>query len=139
MKAKKILNAFTLIFITAALFSSCKSSFPVAGTPIECNGQLIKPIKNPTKRAEFTGGQQAMHNFLRENIKLSETITTKGKVRVAFIVTKDGEICDVRVTSKPKEYIDNEVIRVIKGMPKWIPGTNEGKIIDCYYLLDINF
>jgi hypothetical protein len=128
----------TFAVMTTILYS-CKSSFPAAGTPIECNGQLIKPIKNPTKRAEFTGGQQAMHKFLRENIKLPETTKIKGKVRVAFIVTKEGEICDVRVTSKPKKYIDNEVIRVIKSMPKWIPGTNEGEIIDCYYLLDIDF
>lgn len=128
----------TLAVITT-IFYSCKSSFPAAGTPIECNGRFIKPIKNPTKRAEFTGGQIAMHKFLRENIKLPETTKIKGKVRVAFIVTKEGEICDVRVTSKPKKYIDNEVIRVIKSMPKWIPGTNEGEIIDCYYLLDIDF
>lgn len=134
----KLIILLTLTVLTTILYS-CKSSFPAAGTPIECNGQLIKPIKNPTKRAEFTGGQIAMHKFLRENIKLPETTKIKGKVRVAFIVTKEGEICDVRVTSKPKKYIDNEVIRVIKGMPKWIPGTNEGEIIDCYYLLDIDF
>lgn len=139
MNVKQILNLFTLVFITVTIFSSCKSSFPAAGTPIECNGQWLKPIKNPTKRAEFTGGNLAMDKFLKENIKLSKTLKIKGKVRVAFIITKDGEICDVRVTSKPKEYIDNEVIRVIKSMPKWIPGTNEGEIIDCYYLLDINF
>ena len=125
----------TLFVITTMIISSCKSSFPAAGTPIECNGQLIKPIMNPTQRAEFTGGHQAMYKFLRENIKLPETTTLKGKVRVAFIVTKEGEICDVRTTSKPKEYIDNEVICVIKSMPKWIPGTNEGKIIDSYFLI----
>lgn len=139
MKAKNILNVFTIVLITATILSSCKSSFPAAGTQVECNGQWLNPIKNPTKRAEFTGGKQAMDKFLRENVKISRTPKIKGKVRVAFIVTKNGEICDVRVTSKPKEYIDTEVIRVIKSMPKWIPGNNQGEIIDCYYLLDLNF
>jgi len=100
---------------------------------------MIVPLKNPTIRASFPGGQQAMYKFLRENIKLTQETKIKGKVRVAFIVTKNGEICDVRITSKPKKYIDNEVARVIKIMPKWIPGSNGDENIDCYYLLNIKF
>ncbi len=80
-----------------------------------------------------------MHKFLVENIRLPHDHKVKGKVRVAFIVTKNGGICDVRITSKPKKYIDNEVTRVMNIMPKWIPGTNEGEIVDSYYLLDIKF
>jgi hypothetical protein len=51
----------------------------------------------------------------------------------------EGEICDVRITSKPHKYLDNELIRVIKMMPKWIPATNGGQNVDSYYMLDINF
>jgi len=80
-----------------------------------------------------------MSKFLKDNINFSQETKVKGKVRVAFIVTKDGNICDVRITSKPKKYIDNEVTRVIKMMPKWIPGYNAGEIIDSYYLLDMKF
>ncbi len=140
MKVKIYLNlSFTFVFILVIIFSSCKSSFPAAGTAIDCDGQLVRPILNPTKRAYFPGGQQAMSNFLKGNIKLPQEPKVKGTVRVAFIVTKDGNICDVRITSKPKEYIDNEVTRVIKMMPKWIPANNAGEIIDSYYLLDMNF
>jgi periplasmic protein TonB len=140
MKAKIYLNSlFIIIVISATILSSCRSSFPTGGTAVNCNGQLLKPILNPTKRPVFPGGQQAMHKFVVENINLPQETIIKGKVRVAFIVTNDGETCDVRITSKPKEYIDNEVARVIKMMPKWIPGTNEGKIVDSYYLLDIRF
>jgi len=134
MKAKII-----LFILTVSILSSCITSFPAAGTAVECNGQMIVPIKNPTIRASFPGGEEAMDNFLRKNIKLPHDTRVKGKVRVAFIITKNGDICDVRITSKPKIYIDNEVDRVIKIMPKWIPGTNEGKKIDCYYLLVIEF
>jgi Gram-negative bacterial TonB protein C-terminal len=140
MKAKIHLNLlFTLVVISVTIFSSCKSSFPAAGTALECNGQLVRPILNPTKRAYYPGGQLAMSKFLRENIKLPQETKVKGTVRVAFIVTKDGDICDVRISSNPKNYIDNEVTRVIKMMPKWIPGSNAGEIIDSYYLLDIKF
>jgi protein TonB len=100
----------------------------------------LKPILNPTQRAEFSGGKQAFNDFIRANINLpQEARKIKGKVRVAFIVTKEGEICDVRITSKPNQYLDREVIRAIRIMPKWLPGINEGEICDCYYLLDIKF
>ena len=52
------------IFITTIL-SSCKSSFSAVGTPIECNEQWIKPVLNPTQKAEFIGGHQAMDKFIR--------------------------------------------------------------------------
>jgi TonB family protein len=143
MKAKFYPNLLlTLVVISVTTLPSCKSSFPTAGTVVECNGQLLKPILNPTKRADFFGGKQALSEFLRANLNLPQEAINhkiKGKVRVAFIVTKEGEICDLRITSKPNKYIDNEVIRVMKKMPKWIPGINENEIVDCYYLLDIRF
>jgi TonB family protein len=141
MKAKFYPNLLlTLVVISVTTLPSCKSSFPTAGTVVECNGQLLKPILNPTKRADFLGGKQALSEFLRANLNLPQEAINhkiKGKVRVAFIVTKEGEICDLRITSKPNKYIDNEVIRVMKKMPKWIPGINENEIVDCYYLLDL--
>jgi hypothetical protein len=140
LKAKNHLHlSFLFVFIIVTTFSSCKSSFPAAGTVIECNGQFVRPILNPTKRPYFPGGPQAMSKFLKDNVKLPQETQVKGTVRVAFIITKDGSICDVRITSKPNKYIDNEVIRVIKMMPKWIPGYNAGEIIDSYFLLDLNF
>ncbi len=129
----------SLVVISATILVSCKSSFPTTGTLVECNGQLIKPILNPTKRPEFPGGRQAMFEFFGANLTPPQEVINrkiKGKIRLAFIVTKEGEICDLRITSKPKEYLDNEVIRVMKIMPKWNPGINEGEIVDSYCLLD---
>ena len=131
----------TIILSTSILTSCSKSSFPPAGTPVECNGKLLQPILNPTQRPEYPGGSQAMFKFLKDNFKLPREVEGEkinGKIRVAFIITKEGEICDVRITSKQIKYIDDEFIRVFKIMPKWIPATNEGKIVDSYYLLDIN-
>lgn len=137
-------NYFQLLIFAVLLVPilfSCKSSFPASGTLIECNGKFLKPILNPTKRPEFHGGGQAFHEFLRTNINLpnERRNEVKGKVRVAFVVTSEGNICDVRITSKPKKYIDSEVVRVFEMMPKWIPATHEGKVVDCYHLIDIKF
>ena len=136
---KKIIYIALLVFFLATIFFSCKSSFPTAGTLVECNGKLLTPTLNPTKRPEFDGGKQAMFEFFRTNLTPPQNVANseiKGKIRVAFVVTKEGEICDVRITSKPRESLDKEVIRVIKIMPKWIPGIHKGKIVDSYVLLD---
>ena len=140
MKLKKFYFLMTIILSTSILTSCSKSSFPPAGTTVECNGKLLQPILNPTQSPEFPGGEQAIFKFLKANFKLPREVTEKhisGKIRFAFIITKEGDICDVRITSKPIKYIDDEFIRVFKIMPKWIPATNEGKIVDSYYLMDI--
>jgi hypothetical protein len=140
MKAKNYLRLLTFVVMSATILFSCKSSFPVAGTVVDCNGKFLTPTSKPTKKAEFPGGRKAMFEFLNTNLNPPQDATNskaRGKIKVAFIVTTEGEICDVRITSKPKEYFDNEVIRVVKMMPKWIPGINKGNIVDSYCLLDI--
>jgi len=141
MKQKIKLNFLLTIILSTTILTSCsKSSFPPAGTTVECNGKLLQPILNPTQRPVFPGGSQAMFKFLKDNFKLPKEVTEKdmeGKIRIAFIITKEGDICDVRITSKPIKYIDDEFIRIFRIMPKWIPATNEGKMVDSYYLLDI--
>lgn len=140
MKEKINLYFLLTIILSTTILTSCsKSSFPPAGTTIECNGKLLQPILNPTQRPEFPGGSQAMSKFLKDNFKLPREVAGKnisGKVRIAFIITKEGEVCDVRITSKPIQYIDDEFIRVFKTMPKWIPAANEGEIVDSYFLLE---
>jgi hypothetical protein len=135
----KIHHSLFFLIISLIILNSCKSSFPVTGTLIDCNGEQVIPVLNPTVRPTFPGGSQAMKQFLFDNVNIPLDIEAKGKVRVAFIVKENGEICDVRVTSKPKEYLDEEVSRVFRMMPKWTPGTDEGEIVDSYVLIDINF
>jgi TonB family protein len=132
----------TLIVVIVTLLSSCKSTFPIADSTVTCHGHILRPILNPTKRPSYPSGNQAMLEFIKSNFKLPQEAPNNenhGKVRVVLVVTMEGEICDVRITSKPHKYLDNELIRVIKMMPKWIPATNGGQNVDSYYMLDINF
>lgn len=132
----------TLVVVIVTILSSCKSTFPTADSTVECHGQILKPILNPTKRPSYPGGNQAMSEFIKSNFKLPQEAPNnenRGKVRVVLVVTREGEICEVRINSKPHKYLDNELIRVIKMMPKWIPATNVGQHVDSYYMLDIKF
>ena len=134
--------SLTLVVTIITALSACKSTFPTADTTVEYQGQVLKPVFNPTTRPSFPGGNLVMSEFVKSNFKLPKEGSnneTKGKVRVVLVVTKEGEICDTRITSKPHKYLDEELIRVIKMMPKWIPATNGGENVDSYYMLDVNF
>ena len=63
----------------------------------------------------------------------------EGKVYIQFVVEKDGSIADVKVMRGVCEELDAEAVRVIKAMPKWKPGEQEGKPVRTTMMLPINF
>jgi TonB family protein len=94
------------------------------------------------KMPEFPGGSIALNKFLGENIEYPEQAlkdTIQGRVFVNFIVRKDGAISEAKVVRGVAESLDNEALRVINLMPKWIPGMQKGKPVSVSFLLPINF
>lgn len=94
------------------------------------------------KQAEFKGGQQALINYLRDNIKYSEKALEagiQGRVMVRFVVTKEGKVSRAEVTLSIHPWLDEEALRVVNGMPDWIPAENGGKKVNSYYTLPITF
>lgn len=87
---------------------------------------------------EFVGGKEALYEYINKNIKYPENVQ-KGNVYVAFVVTKDGGIRDVRIVKGVNEGCDKEALRIIKNMPKWDPGMEKGKIVSSVYGLPIIF
>ena len=90
----------------------------------------------------YPGGQDALVTFLSNNIKYPEEAEKKGiegKVIVTFIVEPDGIINDVKVASPVHRLLDKEAVRVIKSMPKWIPGKQNGIPVRVKYTAPINF
>ena len=63
----------------------------------------------------------------------------QGKVLVKFTVKSDGSISNIRVTKSVDPYLDKEAVRVVKSMPRWIPGTQDGKPVNVEYTLPITF
>ncbi len=92
---------------------------------------------------EFPGGQQALFKYLSENVKypaVAQKNGIQGRVICRFVVDKDGSITDIEVLrSSGDASLDNEAVRVIKSMPKWIPGMNKGKPVRVQYSVPINF
>lgn len=88
------------------------------------------------------GGMQALMQYLNENIRYPEAATkagVQGRVTVQFIVDKDGSIDDVKTLRSVNPDLDAEAIRVIKMMPRWEPGTHNGKPVRVKYTVPVMF
>ena len=92
---------------------------------------------------EFPGGQQAMFQFVAENIKypvIAQQHGIQGRAICQFIIEKDGRVNDVVIVrSTGDAALDKEAIRIIESMPAWIPGMQKGKPVRVKYTLPINF
>lgn len=90
---------------------------------------------------EFPGGMEALYQFLAANIKYPGTkdVCVVGKVIVSFVIEKDGTVSDAKVVRKLHPAFDEEALRVVKLMPKWEPGRQDGKPVRVQFNLPINF
>jgi len=90
----------------------------------------------------FNGGEEAMYQFLSENIKypqVAKETGIQGTVIVKFVVEKDGSISDVQLLKTIGGGCDEEAVRVVKAMPKWKVGKQNGEPVRVYFTLPIRF
>jgi protein TonB len=91
----------------------------------------------------FKGGDAALIKFLQKNIiypNAERLNDIQGKVITRFVVNKNGKVTDVAVIkSSGSDGLDKEAIRVVKKLPKFEPGTQQGKRVRVYYNLPIIF
>ena len=96
----------------------------------------------PETFPQFPGGHIALVEYLSKSIKFpkeKEKENVRARVVASFTVDKDGSITDAKIVRSQGEAFDNEALRVINGMPKWIPGTQNGKAVRVKYTLPITF
>lgn len=105
-------------------------------------GKKMPCTDNPEMFPQFPGGHIALFEYLSKNIKFpksKENEDVKVRVVTTFTVEKDGSITDAKIVRSQGEAFDNEALRVINGMPKWIPGMQNGKAVSVKYTLPITF
>ena len=89
----------------------------------------------------FEDGDAALLKYLRENLKYPDNTKDRGvqgRLVIGFIVEKDGSLTDVKVLRPVDIDLDAEVLRLVKGMPKWIPGRHNGQRVRIRHLLPIH-
>jgi protein TonB len=90
----------------------------------------------------FPGGDAEMMKWLQANIVypvISQDNGVEGRVIVRFVVSKDGSIRDVEVARSLDPSCDREAVRVVKKMPNWIVGRQNGNPVAVRYTLPILF
>ena len=119
-----------------------KAKEVIATEPVKPKEEENKVFDVVEQMPSFPGGNAALMNYLGQNIKypvIAEENGIQGRVIVQFVVGKDGHISDVRVAKSVDPSLDKEAVRVVKGMPRWIPGKQNGQAVTVRYTLPVTF
>jgi len=90
----------------------------------------------------FPGGEAELMRFLQSNLRYPPAAAEQGiegRVAVQFVVSKTGAISGVKILQSLHPSCDKEAERLIKSMPKWIPGKQNGNPVNVYYTIPIRF
>ena len=94
--------------------------------------------------ATFPGGDAGWRQYLQKNLNASVAVDNRApagkyKAVVKFIVTKDGTLKDIYAETYHGYGIEQEVIRIIKNGPKWIPAVQYGRNVNAYRRQPVTF
>ena len=91
---------------------------------------------------QFPGGDDALMKFLKEHVNypvVAQENGVQGRVVISFVVERDGSITDVKVARSVDPSLDREAARVVKCMPNWIPGKQNGSAVRVKYNVPVSF
>lgn len=90
----------------------------------------------------FPGGNAALMSYLNSNTKypvVAQENGVQGRVIISFVVERDGSISDVKVARSVDPSLDREAQRVVKSMPRWTPGKQNGQTVRVKYTVPVVF
>ena len=100
------------------------------------------PLMFVEEMPEFPGGIDSLQSFLVREIQYPQVAKDNGitgTVLVEFVVEKDGRVTNAKVKVPLFPECDKEACRAVMSMPKWKPGKNMGKPVQCYYQVPVSF
>ncbi|MBQ3877839.1 MAG: energy transducer TonB [Prevotella sp.] len=109
---------------------------------VEQKEEETKVFEVVEQMPQFPGGDGALMQYLSSHIKypvVAEENGIQGRVVCTFVVERNGSITDVRVVKSVDPSLDKEAVRVIKGMPNWIPGKQNGSAVRVKYTVPVTF
>ena len=92
--------------------------------------------------ASFPGGDKELMKYLSNNVRYPIRALendVQGRVIVQFTVRRDGSVADVEVVRTADAMLNDEAVRVIKSMPRWLPGKQRGKAVNCKFTVPVTF
>ena len=148
-KKREIGNPIKIIGLSAALmsgYSYASDTIPACTIELETLQLITDSNKGNHPKvgqpAQFPGGDTALHKFLLDKLEYPSIALDNiimGRVIVSFCINEDGSVSNVKIERDVDPSLDNEVIRVIKIMPKWKSATYKGQPISSLYYLSVLF
>ena len=141
-----------LLFAISALVLLVIVFAPARADAQDKRGKTTQTRKNTTtddkiyevceQMPTYEGGDAALLKYLTDSVKYPELAKkhgVQGRVVIGFIVEKDGSLTDVKVLRHVDVALDAEALRVVKGMPKWIPGCQKEQRVRVKYNVPVSF
>ncbi|MDE6556922.1 MAG: energy transducer TonB [Duncaniella sp.] len=94
------------------------------------------------QKPQFPGGEAALLKYVAEHLRypaMAQENGIQGRVVVQFVVTKNGSVGEVKVVRSKDPDLDKEAVRVVKSLPKFVPGKMNGHSVNVWYTLPITF
>lgn len=132
---KKIIISIVFIILTA---------YASIGQTHETNESLIEgPVFVAVEQMpNFPGGNVKLMEYIGSHLqypKVAQDKGIQGRVIVSFVVNTDGSISDAEIVRSLDPSCDEEVLRLVNSMPRWIPGKTDGKNVRVQYTMPLMF
>lgn len=104
--------------------------------------EAARVVKVAEVMPKFPGGTQGLMQYLARNIKyptIAQENKEQGKVVLKMVIGTDGRLSNIKIIESVSPELDIEAMRVVKGMPKWEPGLQDGKPVPVEYTLPVTF
>ncbi|MFT3827032.1 MAG: energy transducer TonB [Chitinophagaceae bacterium] len=112
------------------------------GTPVAEPPAEEKVVAIAEVMPQYPGGVEALRRFLAKNLRMPDGAVEDGqrvKIPTRFVVNKNGELTDVVLPGEVNEDLRKEILRVMHKMPRWIPGSQNGRTVAVYFSIPIIF
>ena len=123
----------------APAFDEANTEEQVTEEPVTQSKKVYESVE---QMPEFPGGMEGLMRYLQQNVQyppIAVQNNVQGRVVVQFIIDETGQVGDVEVVRSVSEEVDAEAVRVIKSMPKFEPGRQNGEPVAVWYTLPIAF
>jgi len=146
MKPQDDLNKSGLDISTADVVGSTDADAvdmaDLQGKQTQVTEEYQQPFLVVEQPPAFPGGEEALNKYLSKNISypsIARENNIQGIVYVSFVVSKIGAISEVKVLRGIGGGCDEEALRVVRGMPAWIPGRQSGSAVPVKFTLPVRF
>lgn len=136
-----VVKIAVLVSFVAMTFSAFASNSNSLCQVSDTTGK-VEIFADPEQQAYFPGGETALLKYLQENIKYPPKAvkdSIQGRVVVQFLIDPQGCVGEVKVARSVSEDLDAEAVRVVKTLPKFVPGRMYGKAVSVWYTLPVTF